>query len=528
MFKKVLIANRGEIALRVMWACKELGVKTVAVYSEADAHSLHVRFADEAVCIGPPRNIESYLNIPAIISAAEITGAEAIHPGYGFLSESSYLAEICEACNIKFIGPGPQAIRLMGDKSRARKAMMKAGVPVVPGSPGVLEDEEKAVRAAKDVGFPVILKASAGGGGRGMRIVRAPADLAQAFRAAQAEAAAAFGVPDVYVEKYVEGPRHVEIQVMADSKGSVVHLGERECSIQRRHQKIIEEAPSPVVNEKLRRRMGRTAVEAAAAVRVPDVYVEKYVEGPRHVEIQVMADSKGSVVHLGERECSIQRRHQKIIEEAPSPVVNEKLRRRMGRTAVEAAAAVQYVNAGTVEFLVDKDGSFYFMEMNTRIQVEHGVTELVTGRDLVKEQILVAAGEPLSFAQKDVTFNGHALECRINAEDPVTFVPSPGTIRHFNAPGGPGVRIDTFAHEGCEISPYYDSMIGKLMTHGRDRKEAIARMRRSLEVMVVEGIKTNIPLHLRIMDDPDFQAGRLDTRFMDRFMPSKKAAPAAS
>ena len=287
-----------------------------------------------------------------------------------------------------------------------------------------------------------------------MRIVRAPADLAQAFRAAQAEAAAAFGVPDVYVEKYVEGPRHVEIQVMADSKGSVVHLGERECSIQRRHQQIIEEAPSPVVNEKLRRRMGRTAVEAAAAV--------------------------------------------------------------------------QYVNAGTVEFLVDKDGSFYFMEMNTRIQVEHGVTELVTGRDLVKEQILVAAGEPLSFAQKDVTFNGHALECRINAEDPVTFVPSPGTIRHFNAPGGPGVRIDTFAHEGCEISPYYDSMIGKLMTHGRDRKEAIARMRRSLEVMVVEGIKTNIPLHLRIMDDPDFQAGRLDTRFMDRFMPSKKAAPAAS
>jgi len=454
MFKKVLIANRGEIALRVIWACKELGVKTVAVYSEADAHSLHVRFADEAVCIGPPRNIESYLNIPAIISAAEITGAEAIHPGYGFLSESSYLAEICEACNIKFIGPGPQAIRLMGDKSRARKAMMKAGVPVVPGSPGVLEDEEKAVRAARDVGFPVILKASAGGGGRGMRIVRAPADLAQAFRAAQAEAAAAFGVPDVYVEKYVEGPRHVEIQVMADSKGSVVHLGERECSIQRRHQKIIEEAPSPVVNEKLRRRMGRTAVEAAAAV--------------------------------------------------------------------------QYVNAGTVEFLVDKDGSFYFMEMNTRIQVEHGVTELVTGRDLVKEQILVAAGEPLSFAQKDVTFTGHALECRINAEDPVTFVPSPGTIRHFNVPGGPGVRIDTFAHEGCEISPYYDSMIGKLMTHGRDRKEAIARMRRSLEVMVVEGIKTNIPLHLRIMDDPDFQAGRLDTRFMDRFMLPKKAAPAAS
>jgi acetyl-CoA carboxylase biotin carboxylase subunit len=454
MFKKILIANRGEIALRVIWACKELGVKTVAVYSEADAHSLHVRFADEAVCIGPPRNIESYLNIPAIISAAEITGADALHPGYGFLSESSYLAEICEACNIKFIGPGPQAIRLMGDKSRARKAMTKAGVPVVPGSPGVLEDEEKAVRAARDIGFPVILKAAGGGGGGGMRIVHQAADVAQAFRAAQAEAAAAFGVPDVYVEKYVEGPRHVEIQVMADTKGNVVHLGERECSIQRRHQKIIEEAPSPVVNEKLRRRMGRTAVEAAAAV--------------------------------------------------------------------------QYVNAGTVEFLVDKGGDFYFMEMNTRIQVEHGVTELVTGRDLVKEQILVATGEPLSFAQKDITFSGHAIECRINAEDPVTFVPSPGTIRHFNVPGGPGVRVDTFAHEGCEVSPYYDSMIAKLMTHGRDRKEAIARMRRCLQVMIVEGIKTNIPLHLRILDEPDFQAGRLDTRFMDRFMPQKKTPSTAS
>src|SRR5712692_649181 len=436
MFKKVLIANRGEIALRVLWACKELGLKTVAVYSEADAQGLHVRFADQAVCIGPARNIESYLNIPAIISAAEITGADAIHPGYGFLSESSYLAEICEACNIKFIGPGPQAIRLMGDKSRARKAMMKAGVPVVPGSPGVLEDEEKAVRAARDVGFPVILKASAGGGGRGMRIVRAPADLAQAFRAAQAEAAAAFGVPDVYVEKYIEGPRHVEIQVMADSKGSVVHLGERECSIQRRHQKIIEEAPSPVVNEKLRRRMGRTAVEAAAAV--------------------------------------------------------------------------QYVNAGTVEFLVDKDGSFYFMEMNTRIQVEHGVTELVTGRDLVKEQILVAAGEPLSFAQKDVTWTGHALECRINAEDPEKFVPSPGTIRHFHLPGGPGVRVDTFAHDACEVPPYYDSLLAKLMTWGRDRPETIAT------------------LHRKIMDDPDFLAGKLDTHFMERFMPVRKAATAAS
>ncbi len=454
MFKKILIANRGEIALRVLWACRELGIKTVAVYSEADQASLHVRFADQAVCIGPARNIESYLNIPAIISAAEITGADAIHPGYGFLAESSYLAEICEACNIKFIGPGPQAIRLMGDKSRARKAMAKAGVPVLPGSPGVVEDEERAVRFAREIGFPVMLKASAGGGGRGMRIVRNPGDLAQAFRAAQAEAAAAFGVPDVYIEKYIEAPRHVEIQVMADSKGGVVHMGERECSIQRRHQKILEESPSLAVTEKLRRRMGRTAVEAAAAV--------------------------------------------------------------------------QYVNAGTVEFLLDHEGNYYFMEMNTRIQVEHGVTELVTGRDLVKEQIHVAAGRPLSFAQKDLTFTGHAMECRINAEDPFTFAPSPGTIRHFHVPGGLGVRVDTFAYEGCEISPYYDSLVAKLMTHGRDRGEAIARMRRCLDLMVVEGIRTNIPLHRRIMEDPDFLAGRVDTSFMERFPPQKKAVSAAS
>jgi len=454
MFSKILVANRGEIALRVLWACKELGIKTVAVYSEADQGSLHVRFADQAVCIGPSRSIESYLNIPAIISAAEITGADAIHPGYGFLAESSYLAEICEACNIKFIGPGPQAIRLMGDKSRAKKAMIKAGVPVVPGSPGVVEDEDRATRIARDIGFPVILKASAGGGGRGMRIVRSAGELAPAFRAAQSEAAAAFGVPDVYIEKYVVGPRHIEIQVMADAKGSVVHLGERECSIQRRHQKIIEEAPSPILTDKLRRRMGRTAVEAAAAV--------------------------------------------------------------------------QYVNAGTIEFLLDQGGNYYFMEMNTRIQVEHGVTELVSGRDLVKEQIHVAAGQALSFSQKDVVFTGHALECRINAEDPFTFVPSPGVIRHFYAPGGPGVRVDTFAHEGCEISPFYDSLVAKLMTHGRDRAEAIARMRRCLEVMVVEGIKTNIPLHRRILEDPDFVAGKMDTRFMERFAPEKKAVSTAS
>jgi acetyl-CoA carboxylase biotin carboxylase subunit len=448
MFKKILIANRGEIALRVMWACKELGIQTVAVYSEADRDSLHVRFADQAVCIGPPRNIDSYLNVPAIISAAEITGADGLHPGYGFLSESSYLAEICEACHIKFIGPGPQAMRVMGDKSRAKQAMLKAGVPVLPGSQGVLEDESAAGKAAKDVGFPVILKASAGGGGRGMRIVRGPDELAQNFRAAQAEASAAFGVPDVYIEKYIEAPRHIEIQIIADTKGSVVHLGERECSIQRRHQKLVEESPSTLVTERLRRRMGRAAVEAAAAV--------------------------------------------------------------------------QYVNAGTIEFLVDPSGDYYFIEMNTRIQVEHGVTELVTGRDLVKEQIFVAAGEPLSFAQKDITFQGHAIECRINAEDPVTFAPSPGTIRHFYIPGGPGVRVDTAAHEGCEVSPYYDSLIAKLMVHGRNRAEALARMRRCLGVMVVEGIKTNLPLQRRILGEPDFEAGRIDTSFMDRFQPPKK------
>jgi acetyl-CoA carboxylase biotin carboxylase subunit len=450
MFKKILIANRGEIALRVIWACRELDIKTVAVYSEADKDGLHVRFADQAVCIGPPRNIDSYLNIPAIISAAEITGADAIHPGYGFLSESSYMAEICEACNIKFIGPGPQAIRLMGDKSRARKAMQKAGVPILPGSPGAVEDEDQAAKIAREITLPVILKASAGGGGRGMRVVRELQDLPQALRAAQAEAAAAFGVPDVYVEKYVEAPRHVEIQIIADSQGSVVHLGERECSIQRRHQKLLEESPSPIITERLRRKMGRTAVEAAAAV--------------------------------------------------------------------------QYVNAGTIEFLFDPDGTFYFMEMNTRIQVEHGVTELVTGRDIVKEQIRIAAGEPLSFSQKEVTFSGHAIECRINAEDPFTFTPSPGVISHFHVPGGPGVRVDTAAYEGCEVSPYYDSLVAKLMVHGRDREEAIARMRRCLELTVIEGIKTNVPLYRLIMRDPDFLAGKVDTRFMERFQRKPGAA----
>jgi acetyl-CoA carboxylase biotin carboxylase subunit len=449
LFSKILIANRGEIALRVIWACRELGIKTVAVYSEADRHSLHVRFADQAVCIGPPRSVDSYLNIPAIISAAEIAGADAIHPGYGFLAESSYLAEICEACKITFIGPGPQAIRLMGDKSRAKQTMQKAGVPTVPGSEGIVEDEEAAARAGREIGLPVMIKASAGGGGRGMRLVRSIAELPGEFRAAQAEAAAAFGVPDVYVERFIERPRHVEIQVLADSQGNVVHLGERECSIQRRHQKLIEESPG-----------------------------------------------------LG---------------------VSERLRKRMGRAATDAASAVGYVNAGTVEFLLDAQERFYFMEMNTRIQVEHGVTEFVTGRDLVKEQIQIAAGRPLSFGQRDVVMRGHAIECRINAEDPDRHIPSPGTISVFHPPGGPGVRVDTFAHAGCEISPYYDSLVAKLMTHGADRDEAIARMRRALDMFVIEGIQTTIPLHRRVMDDPDFMAGRVDTSFMERYARSQKA-----
>ena len=450
MFKKILIANRGEIALRVFYACRELGIRTVAVYSEADEDSLHVRFADEDVCIGPPRSAESYLNVPAIISAAEITGADAIHPGYGFLSESAYLAEVCEACHIRFIGPTPNVIRLMGDKVRARRVMKKAGVPVLPGSDGPVQGEDQALKMAKDVGYPVMVKAAAGGGGRGMRIVRAPAELGPALRTAQREAQAAFGVGDVYLEKYIDAPRHIEVQVLGDHHGAVAHLGERECSIQRRHQKLIEEAPSTVLTEKTRRKLGSTVVDAARAV--------------------------------------------------------------------------QYTNAGTFEFLMDASGRFYFIEANTRLQVEHGVTELVTGMDIVKEQIRVAAGERLSFKQGDVTFDGHALECRINAEHPETFVPSPGVIRAFSVPGGPGVRVDTFAHGECMVSPYYDSLMAKVMAHGRDRQEAIARMRRALELTVVEGIHTTIPLHLKILSDPDFVAGRLSTAFMDRYQAASDVA----
>jgi acetyl-CoA carboxylase biotin carboxylase subunit len=449
MFKKILIANRGEIALRVIHACRELGIKTVAVYSEADENSLHVRFADEDICIGPPRSADSYLNVPSIISAAEITGADAIHPGYGFLSESAYLAEVCEACHIRFIGPDPSVIKLLGDKARARKAMKKAGLPMLPGSDGPVETEERALKVAKDIGYPVMIKAVAGGGGRGMRIVRSAEELPQLLRTATREAEAAFGNGDVYIEKYLENPRHIEFQIIGDHHGNLVHLGERECSIQRRHQKLVEESPSPVLTDKVRRRMGGLVVDAAKAV--------------------------------------------------------------------------QYTNAGTFEFLMDGDGKFYYMETNTRLQVEHPVTEMVTGIDIVKEQIRIAAGERLSFKQSDVTFTGHSIECRINAEDPVTFAPSPGLIHAWSVPGGPGVRIDTFAHAECTISPYYDSMIAKIIVHGRDRQEAVARMRRTLEMTVIEGISTSVPLHLQILNDPDFQAGRLGTAFMDRFMPKPKA-----
>jgi acetyl-CoA carboxylase biotin carboxylase subunit len=448
-FRKILIANRGEIACRIIWACKEMGIKTVAVHSVADRDSLHVLFADEHICIGPAPSAQSYLNIPAIISAAEIYNVDAIHPGYGFLAESSYFAEICEACNIKFIGPRASVIQMMGNKVEARRAMQEAGVPILPGSPEPLETEEEALKLAREIGFPVIVKASAGGGGRGMRIVRSEDELGSALETASNEAAAAFKNGDVYIERYVERPRHIEIQVMADEHG--------EC------------------------------------------------------------------VHLGERECTIQRRHQKLLEEAPSPVLSPSLREQMGAAAVAACKKLGYSNAGTFEFLLDEDDQFYFMEMNTRIQVEHPVTEMVTLADIVRNQIRIAEGEPLGFKQDDVVIRGHAIECRINAEDPETFTPSPGLITAFNLPGGPGVRVDTAAYPGYFVPPFYDSMIAKVIVHAGTRELAIARMRRALEAMVVEGIKTTIPLHLKIMDDADFQAGQFSTNFMERFL--KKNGP---
>ena len=442
--RKILIANRGEIACRIIATCKEMGIKTVAVHSTADRDSLHVLFADEHICIGPPPSAQSYLNIPAIISAAEIYNVDAIHPGYGFLAESAYFAEICEACNIKFIGPRADVIQMMGDKVEARRAMQKAGVPILPGSPNPLETEEEALELAREIGFPVIVKAAAGGGGRGMRIVRAEEELGSALETASTEAAAAFKNGDVYLERYIERPRHIEIQVLADEYG--------EC------------------------------------------------------------------IHLGERECTIQRRHQKLLEEAPSPVLSPELREKMGAAAVAACKKIGYSSAGTFEFLLDEDDRFYFMEMNTRIQVEHPVTEMVTLADIVRNQIRIASGEPLGYTQDDVIIRGHSIECRINAEDPETFTPSPGVITAFNLPGGPGVRVDTAAYPGYVVPPFYDSMIAKLIVHAGTRELAIARMRRALEAMVVEGIKTTIPLHLKIMNDPNFQAGDFSTKFMEEFL----------
>lgn len=441
--RKILVANRGEIACRIIWTCKEMGIKTVAVHSEADRESLHVKFADEAICVGGNPSAESYLNIPAIISAAEITNVDAIHPGYGFLAESATFAKICDDCNIKFIGPRADVIAMMGDKVEARRTMQAAGVPILPGSPDPIESAEEAEQIAKEIGFPVIIKAAAGGGGRGMRIVRTEEELRSNLEMAQAEALAAF------------------------KNGSV--------------------------------------------------YIERYVERPRHIEIQVLADEHGSVIHLGERECSIQRRHQKLLEEAPSPVITPEQREAMGAVAVNACKEIGYASAGTFEFLLDEDGSFYFMEMNTRIQVEHPVTEMVTLTDIVRNQIMIARGEPMQFTQEDVLIRGHSIECRINAEDPVKFTPSPGKITAFNLPGGPGVRVDTAVYPGYNVPPYYDSMIAKLIVHARTRELAIARMQRALEMMVVEGIKTTIPLHKKIMADERFRTGDFSTKFMEEF-----------
>jgi len=443
MFKKILIANRGEIGLRIIRSCRELGINTVAVWSEADKDSLHVRFADEDVCIGPPPSRESYLNIPRIMAAAEITNVDAIHPGYGFLAENPEFAEVCEQSNVVFIGPSAEMIRNMGDKSLAKMLMRKAGVPVVPGSDGVLKDPDEALELATDMEYPVILKASAGGGGKGMRVVKSDDELGKAFEMARLEAESAFGNPDLYMEKYLTHPRHIEIQILGDKNGTIIALGERDCTVQRRHQKLLEESPSPVVDPGLRKKL-----------------------------------------------------------------IN---------AAIKGANQIGYVGAGTVEFLLDSDGSFYFMEMNTRIQVEHPVTEMVHGIDLLREQILVADGSKIPFDQDDLPIKGHSIECRINAEDPASgFLPSPGTISSFHIPGGPGVRVDTHAYMPYVIPPYYDSLVAKLIVHDRTREEAIVRMRRALDEFIIEGVKTTIPFHQAVLSHPQFMAGDYDTHFIDQ------------
>ncbi len=445
MFSKILIANRGEIALRVIRACKEMGIRTVAVYSEADRSSLHVRFADEAVCIGRASSKESYLNIPAIISAAEITDVSAIHPGYGFLSENAHFAEICASCHIKFIGPTPETIRKMGDKIVAKETVKKSGVPLTPGGDGIIKTQEEALKIAQRTKYPVIIKAVAGGGGKGMRVCHNDVTLINSFKLAQTEAEANFG------------------------RG--------------------------------------------------DVYIEKYIEGPRHVEFQILADEHGNCIHLGERDCSVQRRHQKLLEEAPSPALDANLRKKMGEAAIKVAKAVNYQGVGTIEFLLDKDNNFYFMEMNTRIQVEHPVTEMVTGIDLIKEQIKVAMGQKLKIKQEDIKIKGAAIECRINAEDPYNnFIPSPGKIEELNLPGGPGVRLDTHIYPGYVIPPFYDSMIGKLIVHAPTRLEAIKIMRRALDEFYIAPLKTTVPLHMEILHHPTFLEGKVTTHFLEQMM----------
>ncbi len=445
MFKRILIANRGEIAVRIIRAARELGIETVAVFSKGDKDSLHAKLADQSICVGNTASSESYLNVPAIISAAEIADVEAIHPGFGFLSENAHFAEICESCQIKFIGPKPESIRLMGDKALARETMIKAGVPVIPGSKNVIHTPEEALKLAKKYGYPVIIKAKAGGGGKGMRIAHNDGKLVSAFMTAQTEAEKAFGNKEVYLEKYLEDPRHIEVQILADSKGNIVHLGERDCSLQRRHQKLLEESPSPSLSEKLRKKIGDWAINAARTV--------------------------------------------------------------------------QYENAGTVEFLMDSDENLFFIEMNTRIQVEHPVTEMVTGIDIIKEQIRIAAGEALSFRQEDVRFEGAAIECRVNAEDPdKNFMPQPGKIESIILPGGPNVRVDTHIYPGYHIPPFYDSMIAKIIVKGKDRNEAIQIMRRALMETMISPIKTTIPLHLKILNDPNFLKGAITTHYMESFM----------
>ncbi|WP_027714714.1 acetyl-CoA carboxylase biotin carboxylase subunit [Desulfuromonas sp. TF] len=444
MFHKILIANRGEIALRIIRACKELGIKTVAVHSNVDSEALHVKLADESICIGPAPSIKSYLNMKALISAAEVVDADAIHPGYGFLSENSEFAEICANCGLTFIGPTPENMRLMGDKISARQTVIAAGVPILPGTKEGVHSAEEAKKIAGEIGYPIIIKATAGGGGRGMKVVHSPAHIGNAFAAARSEAQAGFGNPEVYIEKYCERPRHVEIQILADKHGNAIHLGERDCSIQRRHQKLIEEAPCPVLSPALRKKMG---------------------------------------------DC-----------------------------AVAAAKAVNYSSVGTMEFLLDADNNFYFMEMNTRVQVEHPVTEMVTGIDIIKEQIRSAAGLPLRFKQSDIKINGHSIECRINAEDPIKFTPSPGKIVGYHTPGGLGVRVDSAVYDQYTVLPHYDSMIAKLIVHADTREEAIKRMARALDEYIIEGIKTTIPFHQRIMANKEFIEGAVDTGFLERLV----------